>query len=63
MRPLIYVGVKPQSQSFATAQGAVEAVTAGSWTLAALDSVRARFRIVPRHLAGPGKHPGRLRDT
>jgi hypothetical protein len=33
VRPLIYVGVKPQSASFATAKTAIEAVSAGAWSL------------------------------
>jgi hypothetical protein len=35
VRPLIYVGVRPQSHAFATARGAIEAVSAGTWDLKA----------------------------
>ncbi len=35
VRPLIYVGVKPQSHGFATARGAIEAVSSGTWNLTA----------------------------
>jgi hypothetical protein len=48
VRPLVYVGVRPQSPCFATARGAIEAVSAGSWSLsaAAMNRGRVPFRVI-----------------
>jgi hypothetical protein len=42
VRPLIYVGVGPQSQAFVTARRAIEAVSAGRWSLALAACIRSR---------------------
>jgi hypothetical protein len=44
VRPLIYVGVKPQSASFTTAKSAIEAVSAGAWNLTTPAATQPRRR-------------------
>ena len=49
VRPLLHVGVQPQSCGFATARAAIEAVSAGSWTLDAAAAARrgpGMFRVI-----------------
>jgi hypothetical protein len=40
VRPLLYVGLQPQSLGFASARGAIEAVSAGAWDLKAPSAKR-----------------------
>jgi hypothetical protein len=50
VRPVTYVGSDPQSSSFTTARAALEAVTAGRWSL---DSVTAHRAGLPLRVIWP----------